>query len=178
LAPLNRMMEVTGRVAVGDFTPIRPTRKYHDEFSEMALAMNRMMVQLAHRQELLVRAHKLQAVGTLTAGVAHELNNPVNNIMLTANLLLEDYEDLPDKERLEMIEDMVGESERTQKIVKNLLDFARESSMESDAVRAEDIVAETLRLAGNQVKLAHVKVKGELDQEIRTYRRFSGTASN
>jgi len=125
-----------------------------------------MMLQLAHRQERLVRAHKLQAVGTLTAGVAHELNNPVNNIMLTANLLLEDYEDLPDKERLEMIEDMVGESERTQKIVKNLLDFARESSMESDAVRAEDIVAETLRLAGNQVKLAHVKVKGELDQDI------------
>jgi two-component system NtrC family sensor kinase len=166
LAPLNRMMDVTGRIAVGDFTPIRPTRKYHDEFSEMALAMNRMMLQLAHRQELLVRAHKLQAVGTLTAGVAHELNNPVNNIMLTANLLLEDYEDLPDKERLEMIEDMVGESERTQKIVKNLLDFARESSMESDAVRAEDIVAETLRLAGNQVKLAHVKVKGELDQDI------------
>jgi len=98
--------------------------------------------------------------------VAHELNNPINNIMLTASTLLEDYQDLPDEERLEMIADVVGESERTEKIVKNLLDFARESSMESDALRAEDIVAETLRLAGNQVKLAHVKVKGELEPDL------------
>jgi two-component system, NtrC family, sensor kinase len=166
LAPLNRMMEAAGRIAVGDFTPIRPKRRYHDEFSELALAMNRMMLQLEHRHGLLVKAHKLQAVGTLTAGVAHELNNPINNIMLTASTLLEDYHDLPDEERLEMIEDVVGESERTEKIVKNLLDFARESSMESDALRAEDIVAETLRLAGNQVKLAHVKVKGELEPDL------------
>ncbi|MFC1639732.1 sensor histidine kinase, partial [Gemmatimonadota bacterium] len=57
-------------------------------------------------------------------------------------------------------------SERTEKIVKNLLDFARESSMESDALRAEDIIAETLRLAGNQVKLANVKVKGELERDL------------
>ncbi len=166
LAPLNRMMEAAGRIAVGDFTPIRPRRRYHDEFSELALAMNHMMLQLAHRHDLLVKAHKLQAVGTLTAGVAHELNNPINNIMLTANSLSEEYKELSDAERLEMAGDLVGESERAQRIVKNLLDFARESDMESQAIRAEEIVSETLRLAGNQVKLAKVKIKGELDQDL------------
>jgi signal transduction histidine kinase len=166
LAPLSRMVQDAHRMAEGDVTPISPRRKYHDEFSELALAMNHMMLQLAHRHDLLVQAHKLKAVGTLTAGVAHELNNPINNIMLTASMLLEDQEEISEPERLDMLSDLVGESERAQKIVRNLLDFARESSIESGAIRAEDIVEETLQLASNQIKLAKVKVRGEVDHNL------------
>jgi two-component system NtrC family sensor kinase len=166
LAPLARMMKTTERIANGDFTPITPVRKYHDEFSHLAIALNHMMMQLAHRQELLVQAHKLRAVGTLTAGVAHELNNPINNIMLTAACLEEDYEDLPDTIRLGMVRDLVGESERAQRIVRNLLDFARESSIQSAAIDPQRLVEETLRLATNQIKLAKVKVRGEIDENL------------
>jgi two-component system NtrC family sensor kinase len=166
LAPLARMMKTAERVANGDFTPITPVRKFHDEFSQLSVAMNHMMIQLAHRHDLLVQAHKLKAVGTLTAGVAHELNNPINNIMLTAASLQEDYPDLDDGERLEMVYDLVGESERAQKIVRNLLDFARESSIESDAIQPVRLVEETLQLATNQIKLAKVKVRGEIDDNL------------
>ncbi len=166
LAPLNRMMRTAERVANGDFTPITPVRKYHDEFSHLAVAVNHMMIQLAHRQELLVQAHKLKAVGTLTAGVAHELNNPINNIMLTAASLQEDYEDLADEERLDMVNDLVGESDRARRIVRNLLDFARESNMEAASIQPRRLVDETLQLATNQIKLAKVKVKGEVDQNL------------
>ncbi len=166
LAPLARMMKTTARIADGDFTPITPVRKYHDEFSHLAIALNHMMIQLAHRQELLVQAHKLRAVGTLTAGVAHELNNPINNIMLTAAGLEEDYYEVPDTIRLGMVKDLVGESERAQRIVKNLLDFARESSIQSAAIEPQRLVEETLRLATNQIKLAKVKVRGEIDANL------------
>jgi two-component system NtrC family sensor kinase len=166
LAPLSRMVQGAHRMAGGDFTPIRPRRKYHDEFSELALAMNHMMLELVHRHDLLVQAHKLKAVGTLTAGVAHELNNPINNIMLTASMLLEDRGSLSEAEELEMVTDLVGESERAQKIVRNLLDFARESSVESESIRAEEVVEETLQLASNQIKLAKVKVTGEVDDGL------------
>ncbi|MCJ7627475.1 MAG: ATP-binding protein [Longimicrobiales bacterium] len=166
LAPLDRMMKATQRIAGGDFTPITPIRKYHDEFSHLAVAMNTMMIQLAQRQELLVRAHKLKAVGTLTAGVAHELNNPINNIMLTASILQEDYTDLTDDDRLDMVKDLVGESERAQKIVRNLLDFARESTFQLQPVNPQRLVEETLRLATNQIKLAKVKVRGEIDSNL------------
>ncbi|TFH65587.1 MAG: two-component sensor histidine kinase, partial [Gemmatimonadales bacterium] len=118
------------------------------------------------RQELLVRAHKLKAVGTLTAGVAHELNNPMNNIMLTASSLQEDYTDLTDEDRLDMVKDLVGESERAQKIVRNLLDFARESTFQLQPVNPQRLVEETLRLATNQIKLAKVKVRGEIDSNL------------
>lgn len=166
LAPLNRMMLATQRIATGDFTPIQPVRKYHDEFSHLAVAMNTMMFQLAHRQDLLVRAHKLKAVGTLTAGIAHELNNPINNLMITASTLQEDFHELEDDDRLDMVNDLVTESERAQRIVRNLLDFARESTTQLQPLDPQRLVEETLRLAANQIKLTKVKVRGEMDSNL------------
>ena len=161
-APLNRVMRAVRRIADGDLTPITPQKGYRDEFSQLAMAMNHMMVQLTRRHGMLAQAHKLKAVGTLTAGVAHELNNPINNIMLSSNVLRDDYEDLSDEERLELADDLVSQSERAQRIVRNLLDFARESEIEADAHEVQDIIEATLRLAANQIKLAKVKVKGEI----------------
>jgi two-component system, NtrC family, sensor kinase len=166
LAPLDRIMLATRRIAGGDLTPITPRRKYHDEFSELAAGINHMLQELVRRQEILVQAHKLQAIGTLTAGVAHELNNPINNLMLTAAALEEDYGELDDAQRLEMATDLVKESERARDIVRNLLDFARESDVQLESLDVEEIVTETLQLAANQVKLSRVKVKGEVEENM------------
>jgi two-component system NtrC family sensor kinase len=166
LAPLNRIMLATRRIADGNLTPITPRRRYHDEFSELALAINYMMHELVRRQELLVQTHKLKAIGTLTAGVAHELNNPINNIMLTAASLQEDYADLDDAERLDMVGDLVSESERARDIVRNLLDFARQSEVELAPLDVEEIIGDTLQLAANHVKLAKVKVRGEVEENL------------
>ncbi len=158
MRPLNRLMAATSGIADGDFTPITPSRRYRDEFSELAMAMNHMMRQLVHRHELLVQAHKLKAVGTLTAGVAHELNNPINNIMLTSAMLQEDYKTLSDDERLDMISDLLNQAERSQRIVRNLLDFARESEIRTDLFQAGKLLDDTVALANNQIRLARVKV--------------------
>jgi len=166
LASLNRMVQTTTRIAEGDFTPITPRRRYNDEFSRLAMALNHMMLQLVRRQEQLVQAHKLKAVGTLTAGVAHELNNPLNNIILTSSALMEEYKGLSDEEFEDMINDLLNESERAQKIVRKLVDFARESEMESEAIEVEEVIDQTLQLASNQIKLANVKVKGEISSEL------------
>jgi len=125
-----------------------------------------MTHELVRRQELLVHSHKLKAIGTLTAGVAHELNNPINNLMLTAAALEEDYPDLSDDERLEMVTDLVKESERARDIVRNLLDFARQSEVELAPLDVEEIIGDTLQLATNQVKLAKVKVRGEVEENL------------
>jgi signal transduction histidine kinase len=121
--------------------------------------MNTMMDQLAQHQEQLIKAHKLKAVGTLTAGVAHELNNPINNIMLTAAMLQEDYLEIDDTERLDMIKDLVDEADRSQKIIRNLLEFAREQEIDTQLLQLDDIVEESLQLVANQLKLYKVKVE-------------------
>ena len=166
LRPLNRLMEATARIAEGDFTPIGPHRRYRDEFSKLALTMNRMMSQLQLRQDLLVRAHKLNAVGTLTAGVAHELNNPINNIMITASMLMEDYADLSDEDKLDMASDLLEQAERARKIVRNLLDFARESEISMEPLAPNELVEETIQLAHNQIKLSNVKIETDFAAEL------------
>jgi len=160
LGPLNQIIKYTQRIANGDFTPELPSRPYRDEFSALILAMNRMLEELSQRQAILVQSHKLRAVGTLTAGVAHELNNPINNLTLTAHMLLEEYKDLSDAERLDMINDLASQSDRAQKIVRNLLDFARESESKIEPLDLGQIIEETVQLAGNQIKIsrAHLDI--------------------
>ncbi len=156
LAPLNKILKYTQRIAKGDFTPEVPSRSYRDEFSDLLSAINRMLEELAHHQEILIQSHKLRAVGTLTAGVAHELNNPINNITLTAHMLLEEYQEISDEERREMILDLISQADRSQSIVRNLLDFARESESKIESLDLGALIQETVKLAGNQIKLAGV----------------------
>ncbi len=160
LSTLRRFTEYTRRIGAGDFTPILPVRKYRDEFSQLGLALNRMIRELDHRQRILVESHKLRAIGTLVAGVAHELNNPLNNVMLTAAMMEENFSGLSEQEKLEMVRDVISQTERSQKIVRNLLDFARESETKLEPLDLGGIVGEAARLVANQVRMlkAHLQV--------------------
>jgi two-component system NtrC family sensor kinase len=147
------------RIARGDFTPIQPARRYRDEFTALALSINDMLLELESHAAVLVQSHKMQAVGTLTAGIAHELNNPLNNITLTTYSMLEEYDGLCDDERKEMVHDLIEESERAQAIVRNLLDFARESGTQLEPLDLRQLVKTTIKLAANEIKVSGVTVE-------------------
>jgi two-component system NtrC family sensor kinase len=166
LSTLNRFLEYTNRIGEGDFSPILPKRKYRDEFSQLGLAFNHMIRELDKRHKILIESHKLRAVGTLVAGVAHELNNPLNNTMLTAGLLEEDYERLPDEEKLEMVQDIIKETERSKIIVRNLLDFARASEYKIVAMDLENLLENSIRLVHNRVKLAKIDLEMKLTPDL------------
>jgi two-component system, NtrC family, sensor kinase len=159
LGNTRRFSKYAKRIASGDFTPITPAKRYQDEFTDMAIAVNQMILELENREAILVQSHKMRAVGTLTAGVAHELNNPLNNITLTAHMLLEDYDSLDDDERKDMIQDLIGESGRSKKIISNLLDFARESSSQMETLDLTELLQETIALASNQIKLSGIRIQ-------------------
>ena len=159
LRTIKRFSTYAQRIASGDYTPIMPARSYRDEFTELALAFNRMIQDLENREAVLIQSHKMRAVGTLTAGVAHELNNPLNNITLTADMLIEDYDTLSDAERKEMIGDVVNEAGRSKKIISNLLDFARESGSQLEPLDLVHLLKETINLASNQIKLSGIKIE-------------------
>lgn len=170
LAPLGRLMATTQRIAAGDFTPLTPARRFRDEFSNLAIALNTMMREVAHRQEVLVQSHKLRAVGTLTAGVAHELNNPLNNITLTAEMLKEDYGVLSDGQRLEMVEDLVAQGERAQGIVRRLLDFAREGEITTEKLVVGDLLKAAVSLTANQARLSGARIALDVPDNLPSIR--------
>lgn len=166
LGSFARFMAYTKRIGEGDFSPIASRKKYRDEFSELAQAFNRMIQELDQRYRILVESHKLRAVGTLVAGVAHELNNPLNNTMLTASMLHEDFNNLTGEEKMEMIQDIIKETERSQKIVRNLLDFAREGESQVTPLNLDEILKSAIRLVANQVKMAKINLITDFEEGL------------
>lgn len=163
---IERLTGLTEQIAKGDFSPIRPISKYRDEFTTVNVAMNRMLEDLDAWHTAMEESHQLTAIGTLTAGVAHEINNPLNNIMLTAYSLQEEYKDLSEDEREEMINDLIQETERAQKIVRDLQDFARESECTSEPLKLGALVEETAGLAVNQAKVTGAKMSIKIQPHL------------
>ncbi len=113
-------------------------------------------------------SHKLRAMGTLVAGVAHELNNPINNIMLTGSLLQEESESLTKSERQEMYQDIISQSERSKRIIGNLLDFARESKTKIQPLDLRKILEDTVHLVGNHIVVKKIHLVMDLQENLPT----------
>jgi len=155
---LNRFSAYAKRIASGDFRPIVPQRKFRDEFTELAVAINEMIKEIDLREAVLIQTHKMKAIGTLTAGVAHEINNPLNNIMLTVHMLLEDFGKLSQEEIIEMLKDVAAETDRSKKIIRNLLDFARESTSTMESLDLSVLLKNTVDLLENQIRFSGIQV--------------------
>lgn len=156
LRPLNRFVDYVARIGAGNYEPIRPARRYRDEFSHLALAFNKMLGEVATRQEQLVQSGKMAAVGTLTSGIAHELNNPLNNIGLTVEALIDDPDAYSADERRHMLEQAYTQVERASSTVRNLLDFTRKDRSAFTRLAVPDVVQSATRLVANEAVLAGV----------------------
>jgi signal transduction histidine kinase len=98
-----------------------------------------MEEQLQEHERQLVQAKKLAAIGTLAAGVAHELNNPLNNISLAAQVLARSLPAAGASPIVrETLDDILSQTQRVKRIVGDLLEFSREKAPE---MRPVDLVA-------------------------------------
>jgi signal transduction histidine kinase len=116
---------------------------------------------LAQTQAQLIRAEKLAALGTLAAGVAHEINNPLQAMLPNLEGALEDLTAKRGVDR-EAIEITINSVQRIQRIVSQLLDFARPAQSLPVPVDVNDAMAEVLALAGKQLQHAKIDVKTDL----------------
>jgi signal transduction histidine kinase len=98
----------------------------------------------------------MAAVGTLTSGIAHELNNPLNNIGLTVEALLDDFEDLSDEDKRRMLSQAYTQVERAGATVRNLLDFTRKGRPVFAHFQVSKAVGTAKRLVSNEARLANV----------------------
>jgi len=104
----------------------------------------------------LVRAEKLAAIGELAAGVAHEINNPMAIIRGNTELL---QMTIPlDAEGREEVETIAHQVQRIERIVSNLLRFARKEKITRDRFDLEPLIQETLQQLPHQIPFDHVRV--------------------
>jgi signal transduction histidine kinase len=132
----------------------------------LAIALNRMLDELQFRQEQLLQSRKMAAVGTLTSGIAHELNNPLNNISLTVETLLDDYEALNDDRKRRLLNDIFSQVQRAGATVRNLLDFTRKDVPVRVMVAIGEVIETTLQLVGNALALSEVRTRVEMAPDL------------
>ena len=162
----SRFEKYTKRIASGDFTLITPVRKYRDEFTNLSLAINHMLIELKRRAKQLILARKMAAVGNLTAGIAHELNNPLNNISLTTESLIDEYDEWDRDQKLKMLGDIAVQVERASATVANLLDFTRRDETAFENLHINDVLISSLKFVANEMKLNQVESELELARDL------------
>jgi signal transduction histidine kinase len=104
----------------------------------------RVEAALRESEAQLRQQQKLEAIGTLASGVAHEINNPISGIMNYAQLIADTVE--PGSQTAQYAGEIVHETERVATIVRNLLQFARQEKQAHSPARLADIVEQTLSL--------------------------------
>ncbi|MDP3480396.1 MAG: HAMP domain-containing sensor histidine kinase [Desulfoprunum sp.] len=174
LKPLDVVMETTRLVGRGDFRPINYDGVRLEEISGLIEAFNRMAEELETNQEDLIQARKIAAIGTFTAGIAHELNNPINNIALTAESFKEEYGQRMDGSCTEMIDDILSQAERAADIVKNLLDFSRTENPVLTKIAPEQILTSTIALVKNQFKMVGLHLETSVSRSLPLIRGNMG----
>ena len=166
IRPLARITRESDAVAQGAFQRITPLGDSRNEIHHLVAAINGMVSELEKRQEQLIQSRKLASIGTFTAGIAHEINNPVNNISLILESLIENGAEMDEAERVQLYQDAMDQADRTSEIVKNLLEFSRASHPRREDVDLEAIIDNTARLLNNELKLNGIKFTKQIQDRL------------
>jgi signal transduction histidine kinase len=186
--PIKDLGRLTQKISEGDFSQkIEVTSK--NEMGQLIGSFNRMIEklkenqedlethleslestnkQLKQAQEELIRAEKLASIGRFAAGVAHEVGNPLGAILGYTSILQKDGLDRQEsKDYLMRIE---REIERINRIVRELLDFAKPSKLEIREVGINKIIESTLSLLSYQKNFKNIETQLDLQPSLPAIR--------
>lgn len=119
------------------------------------------MTELRHLQNEVVRSQKLATVGKLAAGVAHEIRNPLSSIKGFATYFKERYKERADDQEIATI--MIQETDRLNRVVSQLLEFARPAKPAPRETGVREFISETLFLLKRQAQAGEVVINMDPD---------------
>lgn len=119
------------------------------------------------RQQLesqLRQNQKMESIGTLAGGVAHEINNPINGIMNYAQLII-DHPEL-NETVADYAGEIIHETRRIAEIVRNLLTFSRDEKERHSLANIEDIIQQTLSLINTVIRKDQITIHVDIDSDL------------
>jgi len=134
------------------------------DLRETTQEMERREQELRDKQEQLVQAGKLATLGELTTGVAHELNNPLNNIGLYVGNVIDRIQmgELETGRALEDLEKAMGQVRKATEIISHLRTFGRAAPVTFEPVDVDEVIERALSLMQEQLRLRAIEVELEL----------------
>ena len=149
--PLSLIKQAAEAIARGRFVKV-DVLNTRDEIQQVMEAFNIMVSELERRQDQLIQAEKLSSLGTLTAGVAHQLNNPLNNISTSCQIAIDEFTSGDEKIQQQMLHNIEQETLRARDVVKNLLEFARTQEFAPQQAALAEVVHKSILLAKSQIR--------------------------
>ncbi len=149
VTPLARLHDDLQDLGRGQFDRVEPPSNDR-EIVAVADAINTMLDEIDTRRRHLVQSEKLASLGTLVAGVAHELNNPLSNVSSSCQILLEELDQADEAQLREWLQQIDTETERARHIVRTLLEFSRERAFTKHNVSLRTLIDKSLLLLGRQ----------------------------
>ena len=134
------------------------------ERSENANKLEKAYRELKETQDQLIKSAKMASIGTLAAGVSHEINNPLNIILGFCQLLLDEVE--PDSDIFKDLKKIEKHTRNCKRIVENLLQFARKSEMQMEEININKVVQDALDLVRTQFLLQNIEIRERLNPDI------------
>ena len=172
-APLRQLEETMAVVSRGDLGVEVPVTS-NNEIGRLAEAFNRMSRELSARESLLmernaqlVQSEKLSALGELSAGLAHEVKNPMVGIVGFAQLGLTSTSIQEAWEYFGLIE---GDAKRANEILQNLLEFARPMKVEMRTLDPNAVVQGAVRLVAHQLQISRIRLETHYSEGLPAIR--------
>ena len=171
--PLQRITLAAVEVAKGGYGTEVDLRKSNDEiglladsFNEMSRKMAADIDELQRLNEQLIRAEKLAAMGTLAAGVAHEVNNPLASISSLVQMMrVQAGHSDETRERLSLISAQI---ERINQVTRDMTNFARSRPAAKQNVDVNKIVVSAMRLANFDKTFQILRIERRLAKNLPT----------
>ena len=147
---------------------IESERKARAELDKAYKELDEYDKRLRENQAQLIQAEKLTSLGQLAASIAHEVNNPLSGVLVYTQLLAKKINsDKFSKEvALDYLTKMETELTRSTRLIRSLLDFARQSLPALREVNVNDVLDRALDLAGHSAELQHIQVIKEFDPSL------------
>ena len=146
-------------------------REAHDALDKQVEQERKMRETLQSLQRQVVRQERLAAVGVLVSGVAHELNNPLQAILGTAELLERHRELGPDA--LEEVAFVKTQSGRAREIIRNLSRFSSQQSGPPTLVDLRDVIGEVVQLRRRDLDNLSIALDVEMTTTRKVYANFT-----
>jgi signal transduction histidine kinase len=161
LRPLNELSESCGRISRGELCELE-VRNNFGEVLALERTFNEMVASLREKEVVeanLRQAQRLSALGTLAAGVAHDVRNPLNAIKLLSSHALDAAGEGPASRHLKTIR---NEVDRLEKIVSSFLSLAKEREVHPEPAQVDVLLNECVRLVQKDAEIRGVRLITEL----------------